>query len=494
MLKFKCKKVNDSVANPHAVNEISLIFFNNDPKVNDLMDYLKDEYIKRSARDDFDKDKFNKLILNNVSEFIKDKLKEVEEDNLWQNTANRLAFAEKVQERIKDIVEFEEPEIEVEDEDLENPLDELPLDKERMFQFDNGEYLYIDYADGKLFAGSATNTGIFHDYEIDYDFDATLDDNLEKLYEVIIEAHPEYLDTPVDDTKDTIENVEVKDEDEFEFEDGVKIIVSPHTAWATGAFSFECDIYKNDLYIGNKYVMGVDDAEEAANYAYSQVKETLDNLEVEDSKYSEQAYLIYDLCNKFNFYTHGDAYAYENMLNNCNTWSIGAIAQDISKHSLPPTDKYSPAKTDISPKNIARLIREVAKNENIKFKDSINDTLNVVEIAKDEPKADAPKLVKFLFEDEIYNFELNRCKHIVEVYDLLYDMAYTEDLYSDPRTEEILKYVMANKEVAMSYIIRYLYDLYIGKSGEDLLKDPKETDKELEVKPSTGHSVKSLKA
>lgn len=409
MLKFKCKKVNDSVANPHAVEEISLIFFNNDPKVNDLMDYLKDEYIKRSARDDFDKDKFNKLILNSVSEFIKDKLKEVEEDNLWQNTANRLAFAEKVQERIKDIVEFEEPEIEVEDEDLENPLDELPLDKERMFQFDNGEYLYIDYADGKLFAGSATNTGIFHDYEIDYDFDASLDDNLEKLYEVIIEAHPEYLDTPVDDTKDTIENVEVKDEDEFEFEGGVKIIVSPHTAWATGAFSFECDIYKDDLYIGNKYVMGVDDAEEAANYAYSQVKETLDNLEVEDSK-------------------------------------------------------------------------------------TVKDTLNVVEIAKDEPKADAPKLVKFLFEDEIYNFELNRCKHIVEVYDLLYDMAYTEDLYSDPRTEEILKYVMANKEVAMSYIIRYLYDLYIGKSGEDLLKDPKETDKELEVKPSTGHSVKTLKA
>ena len=73
-------------------------------------------------------------------------------------------------------------------------------------------------------------------------------------------------------------------------------------------------------------------------------------------------------------------------------------------------------------------------------------------------------------------------------------MAYTEDLYSDPRTEEILKYVMVNREIAMSYIIRYLYDLYIGKSGEDLLKDPKETDKELEVKPSTGHSVKSLKA
>ena len=416
MLKFKCKPIKDSVADPHAVEEITLIFFNNDPKVNDIMDYLKDEYKKRSEKDDFDEDKFNKLILNVTSEFVKENLKKVNEESLWSNTANRLEFAKKVQQRLKDIFEFEEPEIEVEDDDLENPLDALPIGKERAFEFPNGDYLYIDFEDGKLFAGTVTNVGITHDYEVEYDFDSTLDNNLEKLYTTIIEAHPEYEDEPqttetVEDNKseDTIENVDVKDEDEFDFEDNVKIIVSPHTAWMTGAFSYECDIYKDDLYIGNKYVMGVDDPEEAANYAYGQVKDTLKNLEIGDSK-------------------------------------------------------------------------------------TIKDTLNVVEVAKDEPKENAPKIVKFLYEDYAYNFELNRCKHAIEIYDLVNEIAYYEDLQDEDATKEIKKYLKANKEASISQITNYLYDLYIGKSGDDLLKDPKETNKELEVKPSTGHSVKSLKA
>lgn len=405
MLKFKCKRIKDSELNTHAVNEISLIFFNNNPKVNDLMNYLKEEYIKRITRTDFDKNKFNKLILNVVSEFIKDELKTVNEESLWQNTANRLAFAEKVQERIKDIVASEDPEIEmIEDNDLENPLDELPLDKEKMFQFDNGEYLYIDYENGKLFAGSASNKGVFHDYEINYDFDISLDANLEKLYEIIIEDHPEYLATPSEDINDTIENVEVKD-DEFEFEDGIKITVSPHSAWMTGAFSYECDIYKNDLYIDRKYIMGVDDAEEAANYAYIEVKNILNNLEVKDSK-------------------------------------------------------------------------------------SISDTFNVVEKLENKSNTKAPKLLKFLFEDEIYNFELCRCKHIVEIYDLLYDIAYHEDIDREPDTRKILKYLTANRELSIAQILDYLNDLYIGKSGEDLLNNPKETNKEVEAKPSIENSIK----
>lgn len=76
-----------------------------------------------------------------------------------------------------------------------NPLDELSSEVERMFEFDNGDYLYIDY-DAKnniLYAGHATNTGIMREVEIEYDKEESLYTNLEKLYDACIDDDPERL-------------------------------------------------------------------------------------------------------------------------------------------------------------------------------------------------------------------------------------------------------------------------------------------------------------
>ena len=76
-----------------------------------------------------------------------------------------------------------------------NPLDELDSEVERMFEFDNGDYLYIDY-DAKnnvLYAGHATNTDILKEVEIEYDKDEPLYKNLEKLYDACIDDDPERL-------------------------------------------------------------------------------------------------------------------------------------------------------------------------------------------------------------------------------------------------------------------------------------------------------------
>lgn len=68
--------------------------------------------------------------------------------------------------------------------------------KEPIIEFPNGEYFYVVKDDDKntIYAGGATNTGVFREFEIDYDDDDTLDGNLERLYDYIIKQRPELLD------------------------------------------------------------------------------------------------------------------------------------------------------------------------------------------------------------------------------------------------------------------------------------------------------------
>lgn len=73
-------------------------------------------------------------------------------------------------------------------------LDKNPLEgiRSNILDFPSGDYVYVGYEDGKLYAGNATNTGIFHTYEIDYDWDESVDTNLQNLYYYIIDKNPEF--------------------------------------------------------------------------------------------------------------------------------------------------------------------------------------------------------------------------------------------------------------------------------------------------------------
>lgn len=57
----------------------------------------------------------------------------------------------------------------------------------RGFEMDDGRYLNVELKNGKLYAGSATNSGIMQEYSIDYDSDVSLDQNLQNLYDKITE-------------------------------------------------------------------------------------------------------------------------------------------------------------------------------------------------------------------------------------------------------------------------------------------------------------------
>ena len=55
------------------------------------------------------------------------------------------------------------------------------------FEFEDGDYVGVEYdaESNKLFAGGVFNTGMAHEYEVEYDFDISPDENLQNLYDVI---------------------------------------------------------------------------------------------------------------------------------------------------------------------------------------------------------------------------------------------------------------------------------------------------------------------
>ena len=86
----------------------------------------------------------------------------------------------------------------------ENPFANI---RSNIIEFPNGDYVYVGYENGKMFAGDATNTGVFHRYELDYDHDMDVDANLSALYDYIIEQSPELLDECMTEAKDVTDQV-----------------------------------------------------------------------------------------------------------------------------------------------------------------------------------------------------------------------------------------------------------------------------------------------
>lgn len=107
----------------------------------------------------------------------------------------------------------------------ENPFAEL---RSNVIEFPSGDYVYVGYEDGKMFAGSATNVGVIHEVELDYDHDKSVDANLQDLYDAVSEKHPEYFE----ETEALHEGVEVKAD-----EDTVKV----ETDEATVTVEKKCD-------------------------------------------------------------------------------------------------------------------------------------------------------------------------------------------------------------------------------------------------------------
>lgn len=142
--------------------------------------------------DDGEYEKLYDELVNNVY------FEETEEDKEYEPSAD---------DDIEYNGEIEKVEVTEEEPAEEKPAEEKPavdaekeleikkvLEDRNTFEFESGDYCYVGYEDGKLFAGSATNAGIMREVEIDYDFDESVDANLDRLYNAVVDKHPEYLD------------------------------------------------------------------------------------------------------------------------------------------------------------------------------------------------------------------------------------------------------------------------------------------------------------
>lgn len=122
--------------------------------------------------------------------------------------------------------------------------------RSNVIEFPSGDYVYVAVEGGKLYAGSATNTGIFHDYEIDIDGDEPTDSELQELYDMIAEKHPEYLDEMTESCKKRKKKID----------ESVKIIstLDDYEPWSGAKDTYEAivdagklddlDFYLEDIY------------------------------------------------------------------------------------------------------------------------------------------------------------------------------------------------------------------------------------------------------
>ena len=100
-----------------------------------------------------------------------------------------------------------------------NPLEKL---KSNIITFPSGDYLYIGYENGIIYAGTMTNTGILRQYEFEYEHDLSVDKNIQDIYEYILEKEPKYASkTPVINIDK--ETGEVLEQYEFDIEIAAKL-------------------------------------------------------------------------------------------------------------------------------------------------------------------------------------------------------------------------------------------------------------------------------
>ena len=105
------------------------------------------------------------------------------------------------------------------DDKPKNPLENL---KSNIITFPSGDYLYMGYENGIIYAGTMTNTGILRQYEYEYEHDLSVDKNLEDIYEYILEKEPKYASKPPVMNID-IETGEVLEQYEFDIEIAAKL-------------------------------------------------------------------------------------------------------------------------------------------------------------------------------------------------------------------------------------------------------------------------------
>lgn len=77
-------------------------------------------------------------------------------------------------------IDYDEEVVTIDDDEINEQIGGRPL------EFENGEVFYVECVEGTLYAGHMTNAGIMHEYEIEYDVDKSLDENLQVLADEIM--------------------------------------------------------------------------------------------------------------------------------------------------------------------------------------------------------------------------------------------------------------------------------------------------------------------
>lgn len=77
-------------------------------------------------------------------------------------------------------------------EEIDEPVNPFASLKSNILKFPSGDCLFLEYEKQIMYAGPVTNTGIIRKYDFPYDDDYSLDENIQRFYDCIIEIEPDF--------------------------------------------------------------------------------------------------------------------------------------------------------------------------------------------------------------------------------------------------------------------------------------------------------------
>lgn len=77
-------------------------------------------------------------------------------------------------------------------EEIDEPVKPFASLKSNLLRFPSGDCFFLEYEKQIMYAGPATNVGIIRKYDFPYDDDYSLDENIQRFYDYILEVEPDF--------------------------------------------------------------------------------------------------------------------------------------------------------------------------------------------------------------------------------------------------------------------------------------------------------------
>lgn len=122
------------------------------------------------------------MTIQEIIDVLEDKERELE--NVPDEIFNEEYHKVDIETTLNKVISLLDRIVDYEDSIARGTVDDDKINEQiggRPLEFENGEVFYVECEDGYLYAGHMTNAGIMHEYEMHYNNNKSLEENLQNL-------------------------------------------------------------------------------------------------------------------------------------------------------------------------------------------------------------------------------------------------------------------------------------------------------------------------